>query len=86
VHGSQAFEQEIVDWRPFDYYTYEEDGPFGAFVWTFALEDARGTELRVRVRLAGGRRQRLLMAPGRSRLSGIVERNLAALANEIETP
>jgi len=85
VHGSQTFDQEIVDWRPFDYYTYEERGPFGPFLWTFELDgEDSGTRVTALVALAGGRRQRLMMAIGRSRLRGIVERNLDALAARFE--
>ncbi|HEX5225325.1 MAG TPA: DUF2652 domain-containing protein [Solirubrobacteraceae bacterium] len=85
VHGSQTFDQEIVDWRPFEYYTYEEHGPFGSFLWTFELGGADpGTRVTARVALAGGRRQRLLMVVGRSRMRGIVERNLDALASQFE--
>ncbi len=84
VHGPQTFDQEIVDWRPFDCYTYSEQGPFGSFLWTFALEpDGRETRLHVRVRLGDGRRQRLVMLIGRSRMRGIIERNLKTLASEL---
>lgn len=38
VHGRQAFDQEILDWRPFTYFSYRETGPYGPFLWTFELE------------------------------------------------
>lgn len=83
VHGSQTFDQEILDWRPFDYFTYRERGPFGPFLWTFALaDDGEGTLVHTRIRLAGGRGQRVVMLAGRSRMRKIVRSNLAALARE----
>ena len=85
VHGSRAFDQEIIDWRPFDYYSYREDGPFGAFVWTFELAgEEPDTTVTARVRLAGGRRQRMLMPLARPRLRRLLERNLEALAAQVE--
>jgi uncharacterized protein YndB with AHSA1/START domain len=87
VHGEQTFDQEILAWRPFDYYTYREEGPYGPFLWTFEVgeEQADGTPTTVRVRPAGGRRQRLVMAIGRSRMQRIVERNMATLAEALST-
>jgi hypothetical protein len=86
VHGSRTFDQEIVDWRPFDYYTYEEHGPYGPFLWTFELDgEESGTRVTARAALTGGRRQRLMMTTiGRPRLRGILERNLDALAAQFE--
>src|SRR5205823_2403972 len=37
VHGKQAFDQEILDWRPFHYFSHREVGPYGPFMWTFEL-------------------------------------------------
>jgi hypothetical protein len=81
VHGEQAFDQEIVDWRPFDYFTYREDGPYGRYTWTFDLADEPpGTRLRVRVRAEGGIRQRLLLLVGARRFRRILAGNVAAVA------
>jgi class 3 adenylate cyclase len=79
VHGAQAFDQEILDWRPFGYFSYRETGPYGPFLWTFELSDngtAPSTSITVRVKLLGGRRQRLMMTLGRRRFLRILETNL----------
>jgi uncharacterized protein YndB with AHSA1/START domain len=85
VHGAQAFDQEITDWRPFDYYTYRETGPYGPFMWTFELSDEGGQRTRatVRVKTLGGARQRLFMAVGRRRLQRVLEGNMATLAGSV---
>jgi uncharacterized protein YndB with AHSA1/START domain len=86
VHGRQAFDQEVLDWRPFSYFSYRETGPYGPFLWTFELaEDADGssTDITIRVRLLGSARQRVIMALGRRRFRRILERNLANLAGSL---
>src|SRR5512142_163955 len=52
VHGNRiAMRETVLDWKPFDYYTVEQDaGPMGITRVTFRLqplEDRRGTRLRV---------------------------------------
>jgi uncharacterized protein YndB with AHSA1/START domain len=53
VHGKNATLEEILDWRPFDYYTVESRPPIvglGATVYTVELEDADdGTTMRLRL-------------------------------------
>ena len=83
VHGRQAFDQEILDWRPFAYFSYRETGPYGPFLWTFELagrDGAQSTTVTVRVKRIGDTRQRLLMTVGRRRFQRILEANLANLA------
>jgi hypothetical protein len=51
VHGSNAILQEILDWRPFRYFTLRQQiSRFGEWVWTLELRptDDGGTELRIR--------------------------------------
>jgi hypothetical protein len=87
VHGRQAFDQEILDWRPFTYFSYREAGPYGPFLWTTELtNDEKGTNVNVRVKLLGGRRQRALMAVGRRRLVRTLNSCLANLASQVATP
>ena len=84
VHGKQAFDQEIVDWRPFDYFTYRERGPYGRYTWTFELaDDLPGTRLTVRVRGDDGLRQRLLLLVGARRFRRMLAGNLDALAAQL---
>ncbi len=83
VHGRQAFDQEILDWHPFTYFSYRETGPYGPFVWTFELEGrdrAQSTAVTIRVKRTGDTRQRLMMAVGRRRFQRLLESNLANLA------
>lgn len=88
VHGRQAFDQEILDWRPFTYFSYGETGPFGPFLWTFELTGREGDEstaLRIRVKRIGGGRQLLIMALGRRRFQRLLEANLVNLAEVTAT-
>jgi uncharacterized protein YndB with AHSA1/START domain len=86
VHGRQAFDQEILDWRPFTYFSYREVGPYGPFLWTIELmDDDHGTNVDIRVQLAGGRRQRALMTLGRRRLVRTLETCLVNLASQLST-
>ncbi|MFL5822490.1 MAG: DUF2652 domain-containing protein [Solirubrobacteraceae bacterium] len=88
VHGRQAFDQEIADWRPFSYFSYRETGPYGRFLWTIELlqDDAALTSVAIRVKLLGGTRQRIMMAFGRRRFRGLVEGSLTNLASLVGTP
>jgi hypothetical protein len=87
VHGRQAFDQEIIDWQPFRYFSHREVGPFGPFLWTFELTSAGDqTALDVRVKLIGGIGQRTLMRFGRRRLRQVVERGLDNMAALLEPP
>ena len=87
MHGRQAFDQEILDWRPFTYFSYRETGPYGPFLWTFELESSGGgsatrsedTTVTVRVKRLGDTRQRLMMLMGGRRFQRILETNLANL-------
>jgi len=85
VHGKQAFDQEIIDWRPFQYFTHREVGPYGPFLWTFELtgDDGR-TELHMRVKLMGGLRQRGMMLIGRRKLRQIVQKDLENMAGLLQ--
>lgn len=85
VHGRQAFDQEILDWRPFTYFSYRETGPYGPFLWTLELggrDQEKSTAVTIRVKRIGDTRQRLMMAVGRRRFQRLLEGNLANLAEE----
>jgi class 3 adenylate cyclase/uncharacterized protein YndB with AHSA1/START domain len=85
VHGKQAFDQEILDWRPFGYFTYRETGPFGPFLWTFALAEGDAhTTISVWVKQLGGRRQRVMMRLGRRKFIGIITDSLAKLKQLVQ--
>jgi hypothetical protein len=84
VHGRQAFDQEILDWRPFTYFSYRETGPYGPFLWTIELSEDRDparTRVTVRVKLLGAARQRMMMRLGARRFRKTVETSLANLAS-----
>ena len=83
VHGKQAFDQEILDWRPFSCFSYRETGPYGPFLWTIELSedaDQSATSVAIRVKLLGGARQRMMMKLGGRRFQRILERNLSNLS------
>lgn len=87
MHGRQAFDQEILDWRPFSYFSYRETGPYGPFLWTFALhEDSEGstTSVSILVKLLGGARQRMVMRLGRRRFQRVLAENLKNLTALVE--
>jgi class 3 adenylate cyclase len=85
VHGKQAFDQEILDWRPFSYFSYQETGPYGPFLYTFELAEKAGeTALDVRVRLVGGRRQRMIMRLASRKFRAIIGESLAKLGSIVE--
>jgi Protein of unknown function (DUF2652)/Polyketide cyclase / dehydrase and lipid transport len=84
VHGRQAFDQEILDWRPFSYFSYRETGPYGPFMWTIELigaTDSATTRVAVRVKQLGGTRQRMVMALGRRRFTHMLKTSLGNLAD-----
>jgi uncharacterized protein YndB with AHSA1/START domain len=65
VHGKTKIAQEIVDWKPYSYYTYRERNPIGKCLYTIELEPlGEGERTRVRwvAALAGGARQRVMWA------------------------
>lgn len=63
VHGKQVIVEEILDWRPFRYFTFRSVAPMiGAGVGTieFVEVDEKTTELRLRIERAEGLKQRLI--------------------------
>jgi hypothetical protein len=87
VHGKQAFDQEVLDWRPFSYFSHREVGPYGPFLWTFELTpQGDATALEIRVRLLGGIGQRAMMLVGRRKLRQIVDTGLGNMAGLVEQP
>lgn len=60
VHGADATVEEILDWRPFDYYTERStlplpDGPKVLFTTIFVERPEGGTHIEIRVGKAPGR-------------------------------
>jgi class 3 adenylate cyclase/uncharacterized protein YndB with AHSA1/START domain len=77
IHGRRTFDEEILDWRPFSYFTYREVGPIGPMLWTLELtENGDRTTLELRIKRLGGRGQAALMRLGRRKLSRIITTNL----------
>lgn len=82
VHGRAAITEEILDWRPFRYFTHRRVMPgFGPMVFTWELhpvgEDR--SEVRVRVDRLRGVRQRALWAVSRRRVLAQSEQLLSRL-------
>lgn len=87
MHGKQAFDQEVLDWRPFEYFSHRELGPFGPFLWTFELSpDGEGTALEIRVKLMGGIGQRAMMLVGRRKLRQVLDAGLENMTRLVERP
>ncbi|MCB0866385.1 MAG: DUF2652 domain-containing protein [Solirubrobacterales bacterium] len=85
VHGKDVMIQEIVDWKPFDHYSFKERNPGGPCLWTVELEDAdeQGCTIRWRIALAGGIGQRALMLVVRSRMRRALGANFDALVESL---
>lgn len=60
IHGARASQEEILDWKPFDYYTWSSKNPGGRFLMTCQLEVVDEERTRVSWRVAPeGRRAKL---------------------------
>jgi uncharacterized protein YndB with AHSA1/START domain len=84
VHGKTTIEQEIIDWKPYDYYTYRERNPIGKCVYTIELEplgDGERTKLSWIIELAGGAGQRVLWALAGGRMRKVIDENLEGFVN-----
>jgi uncharacterized protein YndB with AHSA1/START domain len=82
VHGKTTIEQEIVDWKPYSYYSYRERNPIGKCLWTVELTpvgDGERTLVSWLVELAGGTGQRLMMVVMGRRMRRILDAELAGL-------
>jgi len=85
VHGKTTIHQEIVDWKPYRYYSYRERNPAGQALWTVELEPVGEASTRVRwlVALTGGARQRLLLVVIGARMRRILQENFDSLVNRL---
>jgi uncharacterized protein YndB with AHSA1/START domain len=82
IHGKTTIAQEILDWKPYRYYTYSEQNPIGRCLWTIDLEpldEGRRTKLRWLIKLAGGTRQQLAMMVFGGRMRKVLRANLDGL-------
>jgi uncharacterized protein YndB with AHSA1/START domain len=52
VHGDETVNEEVLDWKPFDYFTHRSRGAFGSalFMYELAPADTGGTILTVRMK------------------------------------
>jgi uncharacterized protein YndB with AHSA1/START domain len=85
IHGRETHEQEILDLRPFEHYTYGERNPIGRTLWTFMLEplEAGGTRITLRIALTGGRIQRAAWPLTSRRMRPIVSANFDSLISAL---
>jgi carbon monoxide dehydrogenase subunit G len=87
VHGKTTIAQEILDWKPYDYYTYSERNPVGQCLWTIDFEplgEGERTRLRWLIKLTGGGRQQLAMLVFGRRMRKVLKANLDGLAAFVE--
>jgi len=56
VHGRAKINEEIVDWKPYNYCTFRNHAPFGTFLFMVNLSpnDETGTTVQFRIRADGG--------------------------------
>jgi hypothetical protein len=67
IHGDETIEEEVLDWKPFDYVTIQVQSPMGPFIYTFEFTPTDGgaaTKLTDLMRLTGGPEQEAMMAAG----------------------
>jgi uncharacterized protein YndB with AHSA1/START domain len=67
IHGDVTIEEEVLDWKPFDYVTIQVQSPMGPFIYMFELTplgDGSRTKLVDLMRLTGGPEQEAMMAAG----------------------
>ena len=67
VHGDMTIEEEVLDWKPFDYVTVAVQSPQGPFTYTFELTpigDGSRTKMADLMKLTGGPEQEAMMAAG----------------------
>ena len=67
VHGDMTIEEEVLDWKPFDYVTVKVESPMGPFIYTFELTplgDGSRTKVVDLMKLTGGPEQEAMMAAG----------------------
>lgn len=85
VHGKQSIYEEILDWKPYRYFTDRSRMPMG-MVAVFMMEleplDGDRTRLSVRVRPEGGLRSRMMMKAARKKMAAGFIDGMAKL-NEI---
>jgi hypothetical protein len=88
VHGKSVHEQEIVDWKPPRYFSYREHNPAGLTLWTVEFEPVDEARTRVRwlIGLAGGTRQRVLVALVGRRMRSILQENFDSLVRRLGGP
>jgi uncharacterized protein YndB with AHSA1/START domain len=87
VHGKSTIAQEIVDWKPHDYYTYRERNPIGECLWTIVfspLRQGERTAIEWRMKLAGGAGQRVMWALVGRRVRRMLNGYLRSLAAFVE--
>ena len=84
VHGKTTIAQEILDWKPYSYYTYSERNPVGMCLWTVALEplgEGDRTRMRWLIKLTGGGAQRMAMMVFGRRMKKVLNANLEGFAD-----
>jgi hypothetical protein len=67
IHGDVTIEEEILDWKPFDYVTIQVQTPMGPFVYMYDFEPLDGgfrTRVTDLMRPTGGPEQEAMMAAG----------------------
>lgn len=87
VHGRSAFDQQVLDWKPFEYLTYSSTTPAGPCLITMDFEptDHDSTIVTVRSQGSGGRVQQLALKAVKRGFRRRLGADLASLAHLVET-
>jgi uncharacterized protein YndB with AHSA1/START domain len=78
MHGETASFEEILDWRPFEYYTLLNTSPgLGSWTTTHELQPIEsGTHIVIRLQLPRARRDRDALEPHREVVEGLYQSSL----------
>lgn len=88
VHGRGSVREQVVDWKPFDYFTLRSATPIGTALITFDLtpEGEDATRVTFRARGLGGRLRRLALKAAAPKLRRDVATDLNALVDLVRGP
>jgi uncharacterized protein YndB with AHSA1/START domain len=90
VHGEGASLEEILDWRPHQYFTVRNLMP-GAASWVtmeefIPIEDGRGTHVRIRIQRPRRAAERAALEPMREMMTGLYGASLAQVRDVLAAP
>lgn len=80
VHGDESVYEEVLDWKPFDYFTDRSRGSFGVALFTYMLEPIEGGRTRLTLRMgAESAEDRVAFEPMIGPFTEMMQANLDAI-------